>query len=211
MLDLWSEMCARHRVETLAYLAMKTAAVRCGAKPGELLRVPLCGRQGAGGCERIRTVFAQLALPYRVLSESGDGALTLFYHPARLAEALSRPGAVAVLTARGWPVGHGCEALLGELARRWRRAPAHEVGFFIGYPCKDVAGFLSSAPEVTRPGDRWRVFVEEGPSRLLMRFHRRIEFWAAGVCATAPGRTACFRRLAAFPYAFRYHQIMKGA
>ena len=45
-LDHWSLICSRHKEETLTFLTVKTAAVRCGAKPAELLRVPLCGRAG---------------------------------------------------------------------------------------------------------------------------------------------------------------------
>lgn len=211
MLDVWSEICSRHREETLAFLTMKTAAVRCGAKPAELLRVPLCGRQGPDGCGKVRAVFTQLALPYRILSEEGEGALALFFHPARLAEALARPEAAELLRARGWPVGRGLDPLLAELARRWRRGPAHEVGLFVGYPHKDVAGFLGAAPETTRAGDRWRVFGAEGPSRRLMRFHRRLELWAAGVCAAVAEPTERFRRIAAFPFPQLSQHIMKGA
>ena len=87
--------------------------------------------------------------------------------------------------------------MLDELARRWRGSPAHEVGLFLGYPPKDVCGFCHAAPEVTQPGDRWRVFGAEGHSRRLMRRHRRLELWAAGVCLTHATPTERFRRIAA--------------
>lgn len=102
-LDHWSLICSRHKEETLTFLTVKTAAVRCGAKPAELLRVPLCGRAGMAGCDAVRNVFARLGLPYRILSEDAGGALALFYHPTRLNEALSDSRASAFLTRRGCP------------------------------------------------------------------------------------------------------------
>ena len=52
-LDHWSLICSRHKEETLTFLTVKTAAVRCGAKPAELLRVPLCGRAGMAGSPKM--------------------------------------------------------------------------------------------------------------------------------------------------------------
>lgn len=123
--------------------------------------------------------------------------MALFYHPTRLNEALSDSRASAFLTRRGWPTSGGVGPMLDELARRWRGGPAHEVGLFLGYPPKDVCGFCHAAPEVTQPGDRWRVFGAEGHSRRLMRRHRRLELWAAGVCLTHATPTERFRRIAA--------------
>lgn len=208
--DALSLLCSRHREETLSFLTVKTAAVRCGAKPGELLRVPLCGRGGQDGCAKMRVVFAQLGLPYRILSEDGTGALALFYHPAKLAEALRSPEVVRSLSALGYPVDGGLFAILGHLAGRWAKGPAHEVGFFIGYPAKDVLGFRSGAREVTQRGDRWRVFGEVGESRRLMRLHRAVELRAVGVCLRESSPTERFRRIAGFASAARVTQ-KKGA
>ena len=198
LIDAWSMICARHREETLTFLTVKTAAVRCGAKPAELLRVPVSAPQAAGG--RSRGVCAALGLPHRILREDAASDLLLFYHPERLAEALGRPRAAAFLGARGWPAAAGAEAMLDELARRWEAGPTHEVGFFLGYPPKDVAGFLHAAPEVTRPGDRWRVFGEEGESRRLMRLHRALELRATAVCVRDPSPATRFRRIRAFGF-----------
>lgn len=205
----WSLICSRHREETLTFLTVKTAAVRCGAKPAELLRVPLCARAAACGRGGVGDVCARLGLPYRLLSQDSGGALALFFHPARLAAALGAPRAAAFLARRGWPTEAGLEAMLAELARRWQAGPAHEVGLFLGYPPKDVCGFCHAAPETTRPGDRWRVFGEEGPSRRLMRRHRRLELWAAGVCLAHATPTARYRRIGAL--AISTNTTRKGA
>ena len=104
-LDHWSLICSRHKEETLTFLTVKTAAVRCGAKPAELLRVPLCGRAGMAGCDAVRNVFARLGLPYRILSEDAGGALALFYHPTRLNEAFDLSGRKVAVFGTGDSVG----------------------------------------------------------------------------------------------------------
>lgn len=198
-LDEWSMICSRHREDTLSFLTVKTAAVRCGAKPGELLRVPLCERAKGTACAALRTVFARLGLPYRILSEDSGSVLALFFHPLRLSEALRSEEVRALLSGLGYPMGAGTEAALAELAARWRRwGAAHEVGVFLGYPAQDVAGFMASAPSVSAPGDRWRVFGDAARSRRLMRRYRRIELLAAGVCARVGEVSERFRRISAF-------------
>lgn len=194
----WSLICSRHKEDTLSYLTVKTAAVRCGLKPGELLRVPLCGHCRRPGGPAIRSVLSRLGLPYRLLETAPDAALTLFYHPAKLAETLARPEARNLLHGLGYPELTGTEAALTFLSERWRKAPAHEVGVFIGYPARDVAGFLNNAHAVREPGDRWRVSGDGQASRRLMRLYRTAELLAADVCSAFRGTSERFRRIGAF-------------
>ena len=115
----WSLICSRHKEDTLSYLTVKTAAVRCGLKPGELLRVPLCGHCRRPGGPAIRSVLSHLGLPYRLLETAPDAVLTLFYHPAKLAETLTsrspkpsaRPGLSRTHRDRG-----GFDLLVGAVA-----------------------------------------------------------------------------------------------
>ena len=200
ILDYWSTLCSRHREETLPYLTVKTAAVRCGLKPAELLRVPYC-RVMPEGCSKMRSVVTRLGLPYRVLSENDTGALVLFWHPAALVKTLDEPETAAYLRGLGYPVGAGCAAMLAELARRWQDTPAHEVGIFIGYPLKDVRGFCTLEPEPRQPGDRWRIFGGEGDSRRRMALYRHLELSAAAICAAESTDFERFRRIAALSQA----------
>lgn len=192
----WSLICSRHREDTLSYLTVKTAAVRCGLKPGELLRVPLCAPcRRAGGPE---SVLARLGLPYRVLERTATGLLAVFYHPAKLAEALRAPEAQALLKRLGYARTGSTSEALDALAARWAEGPAHEVGLFIGYPPADVAAFLEATPGEGAPGDRWRVAGDGTHSRRLMRLYRTAELLAADICSAVRGTTERFRRIGLF-------------
>lgn len=194
--DVWSEICARHREDSLSYLTVKTAGVRCGIKPGELLRVPGCLKGLKGFCAAFRENLSRLNLPYHLLSGDESGVLALFYDPRCLDATLAREDVRHFLAALGYPTEAGREAMLRELAARWKRnGSAHEVGVFIGYPVADVAGFMAAQRSTASPGDRWRVFGDGDHSRRLMRRYRRVELFAAGVCRQEPDLRKRFERI----------------
>lgn len=119
-----------HRKELLKFLLVKTAAVRRGVKPAELLRVRHC-------------------------PEGGDV----------------------------------CE-FLAELARRFvKDGMPHEVGVFVGYPLKDVEGFMRHLPATPLHGRHgaWRVYGNARESVSLMNRYEREESRAADMLLSASG------------------------
>ncbi|MDO4527800.1 MAG: DUF3793 family protein [bacterium] len=198
--DVWSDICSRHREDTLSYLMVKTAAVRCGVKPGELLRVPGCYKGLNGLCPTFHQRLKDLALPYRVLTSDATGVLVLFYHPTALTTTLSHIETKTFLQSLGYSMESSPLELLETLVHRWQQAPAHEVGIFIGYPLADVEGFMRGHRKrsISTLGDRWQVFSDLAQARRLMRRHRRLELRAAGICAKTTNTTERLKRIAAF-------------
>ncbi|MGN0852707.1 MAG: hypothetical protein ACI4Q3_04950, partial [Kiritimatiellia bacterium] len=76
----------RHRKELLGFLLVKTAAVRQGVKPAELLRVRRCyggvDSEGLRVCLHRRDVYDILGLDYIELKVEADSSLVLFHNPA---------------------------------------------------------------------------------------------------------------------------------
>ena len=75
----------------------------------------------------------------------------------------------------------------------------HEIGVFLGYPLKDVAGFLHR--EQLRPvcrGD-WQVFGNPERSLRLMRRYRFWESFAARIIGECRDLESCLERIAAAP------------
>ena len=132
-------ICESHRKELLRFLLLKTAAVRNGVKPGELLRVRHCySARNAGGfqfCLYRKEIFDLLRLDYLELRTESDSSLVLFYHPSGLADALACPENRAVLRQCGYAENASPADRLAELKRRFSSGKLpHEVGVFIGYP-----------------------------------------------------------------------------
>jgi hypothetical protein len=173
--------CCDHRKNLLRFLLLKTAAVRRGVKPGELLRVRRCFTEetpsGEPVCLHRRDILNILELDHVELLVERDSTLALFYHPEAMKHALCDPGNRAILTRCGYPADADMNELLKELRRRFQSGQdlPHEVGVFLGYPAKDVAGFMANLPRTPVERGRWAVYGDAAESVARMTLYRRIE------------------------------------
>jgi hypothetical protein len=156
-------------------IAIEAAPVWCGARPAMTLRLEGCVRPG-GSCigpwllGREGGLLPALGLEALRLRRSEAGCQWLFFDPALLAARLAEPDVAAFLRARGWP-GEP-RAALARLAAEFSAGPCRcppEVGVFLGYPVRDVAGFIERPAEAL-PLRRslWRVFAPAAESIRLM-------------------------------------------
>lgn len=170
----------RHRKEILRFLLLKTAAVRGGIKPGELLRVRHCYKsrnpEGFQFCLYRNDILRILQLHYLELRVEQNSSLVLFYHPETLAETLSVRENQEVLNRCGYPESGGMEAMLDRLLKRFSEEKfPHEIGIFIGYPAKDVSGFIANLPRTPVHKGAWAVFGDASESVRRMRFYLNAE------------------------------------
>lgn len=183
----------------LRFLLVKTASVRCGWKPGELLRVNRVYRSrdfnGKVICYSWRKVLSLLRLPYHVLRTDRNGALVLFYHPQKLSATLQNEWHVRFLSRFGFPSHGNLAQHLTILQRRFAEVYLpHEVGIFLGYPLKDVVGFIQNAPRVPLRG-RWQVFGNPSESLRIMELYRSIEVYAESILETSLGIENCLEKI----------------
>ena len=96
-----------HRKELLKFLLVKTAAVRQGIKPAELLRVRHCysgvNSEGLRVCLYRSDIYCILGLDYVELSVQEDSSLVLFYNPHALAATLTEARNARWLARMGYP------------------------------------------------------------------------------------------------------------
>lgn len=192
-----------HRLELLRFLLVKTAGVRRGIKPAELLRVRHCYEQtndeGFRFCLYRRDIFFTLRLAYVELAVEAASSLVLFYDPVALAATLESRSVRRWLAELGYPETGAVEDFLGELARRARLGGLpHEVGVFVGYPLKDVVGFMRHLPATPVHNGAWRVYGCAAESLRRMRLYARVEAWAARTLAEAPSLEAFYARIPQF-------------
>ena len=165
----------------LRFLLLKTAAVRRGIKPGELLRVKHCFTEktpsGEPACLHRRDILSILELDYIELLVERESSLVLFYHTKAMEQALRDPANRAILTRCGYPSDADAGRMLAELKGRFLpgHTMPHEVGVFLGYPAKDVAGFMAHLPRTPVAHGRWAVCGDAGESLARMTQYRRIE------------------------------------
>ncbi|MBQ3809084.1 MAG: DUF3793 family protein [Kiritimatiellae bacterium] len=183
-----------HRKELLKFLLVKTAAVRRGVKPAELLRVRHCysgvNSEGLRVCLYRSDIYVILGLDYVELKVEDSSSLVLFYNPESLAATLSENGNRECLVRLGYPEGGDVCEFLAELARRFvKDGMPHEVGVFVGYPLKDVEGFMRHLPATPLHGRHgaWRVYGNARESVSLMNRYEREESRAADMLLSASG------------------------
>ena len=109
-----------HRRALLRFLLVKTAAVRRGVKPAELLRVRHCYAQtnaeGFRFCLYRRDIYFTLRLAYVELKVEEASSLVLFYDPQALAATLDEPHNRRWLVRMGYPAAGTAEAKNAEEA-----------------------------------------------------------------------------------------------
>ncbi|MBR6075290.1 MAG: DUF3793 family protein [Victivallales bacterium] len=189
-----------HRKELLRFLLLKTAAVRCGVKPGELLRVRHCyerrNSEGFHFCLYRKDIFQTLQLDYLELQVDDKSSLVLFFHPQTLGQVLREPENQLVLRHFGYPVEGGLQAMLDYLLQRFamKKIP-HEIGLFIGYPVKDVLGFIQKLPCTPRHYGMWIVFGDPSESLRRMSLYRKAEQAARNILDVCGDLQAFFDQL----------------
>ncbi len=192
-----------HRRVLLRFLLVKTAGVRSGIKPAELLRVRHCYEQtnaeGFRFCLYRRDIFFTLRLDYVELKVEKESSLVLFYARDRLAQTLRVPENQTWLRNLGYPADASLESYLLELKRRAQgESLPHEVGVFVGYPLKDVDGFMRHLPATPLHGGAWRVYGNVVESLRRMRLYARVEEWADAALDSAPSLEAFYARTERF-------------
>ena len=183
-----------HRKELLRFLLVKTAAVRRGVKPAELLRVRHCysgvNSEGLRVCLYRSDIYEILGLDYIELTVEESSSLVLFYNPPVLDATLGERSSRQWLARLGYPENGSPAELLAELRRRFSGSVIpHEVGVFIGYPLKDVDGFMKQLPATPLHGRHgaWRIYGDVGESLVRMNRYEREEAVAANILLSAGG------------------------
>ena len=121
------------------------------------------------------------------LLDAADRTLVLFYRPLALARRLRLPEARRILAKYGYPLTTSLEPQLKHLCERLHRGDSfpHEIGLFLGYPPRDVAGFIAHQGRGFLCCGCWKVYAD------------------------APAAMACFARYEACTSAF-CHRLSQG-
>lgn len=188
-----------------SYLALESAEVIAGVKPANLISIPnrthSCGSNPYIYWKRWGGEVAEAAqLETYTLKDRGNSVLVLLYRADALAELLATSSVRTMLRRAGYSGQMDIPELLATLAHRMDSgAFPHEIGIFLGYPLKDVAGFMGLARIPFTCQGPWKIYGDPSASLKLaetFRWCRRqmaedlancsspfecLEYYAAGV------------------------------
>jgi hypothetical protein len=176
MFEAWKDHISRlprAEADFERWLFVKIAGVLFGDKSGELLvlrsgQFPLSRRQRL---RRIAKLSRSWQISCLLLNRSREGLKVIVYDPERTKDALRRVPDT-IMSRLGYETDIGAHGFLSEIKRRWHhtgRIP-HEVGLALGYPLKDVIGFMGLYPLRYTGGCGWRIYGN--PTRSVRKSRR---------------------------------------
>jgi hypothetical protein len=158
------------------YLFTAASKVLFGGKPGELLLLredPSFGDSLNNLLERAKRLTCIWGAWLFVLGIVSLGARIVIYDRGRVNRALKTARNTPLFIKAGYSDFSSAEEFFAEIGRRWEETGEipHEIGVALGYPLKDVVGFLGLAPLPYIGNYGWKVFGTEEPSiRLRDRY-----------------------------------------
>lgn len=160
-----------------------------GLKTGNLFRCSFRSREGLNS--EIRQLNRQLGrkgIRVVVLSVGESSALIYLYRPDHLQRDMDDPTARRLLQERGYPVDDlgRCVVHLQHRISKCEEFP-HEIGLFLGYPPKDVQGFLEKGPHRCKCTGCWKVYGDVASARST--FSRYKKYTAAYSRMIEKGKT----------------------
>ena len=188
-----------------SFLALELAEVLQGAKPANLIsltnKTRSCGRNlYLLWQEHGADLLEESGLSFRVLADRGNSILLLLYRREALGALLAQKSARVILAKAGYPEPECFEAVLSELcARMAGEGFPHEIGVFLGYPLKDVVGFMGWARLPYTCQGPWKIFGNPEPSLKLAQAHRDCRCQMSRQLASGLNPRDCLRGAATAP------------
>ena len=177
----WRDLAARFcdpRECLASYLALESAEVIAGVKPANLISISNqaypCGRNPYQLWKRWgHEIVEATSLDVHVLTDRGNSVLILLYQPEALHALLGTSAVRAILRRAGYTEDMNLHTLLGRLSNRISSGTfPHEIGIFLGYPLKDVVGFMGLARIPFTCQGPWKIYGNPDASLKLAETFR---------------------------------------
>ncbi len=166
------------------WLFIQGAGVLFGGKTGELLimKKDLFPLPVDRYCAYAESFCASWGLCYRLLVVSEQSLKLIIYRECAVDRRLKRASKKFLHCYLRYPFGLNARRFLDEVSLRWEKTGRipHEIGIALGYPLKDVWGFMGFRSFRCSGSCGWRIFGDPAPSmRIRARYddaRRRAEY-----------------------------------
>lgn len=157
------------------WLFVHAASVLFEHKAGELLTL-LPNQFELSLPQQMRYMNAVCSLwgvAIRLLHQNEQSAKIIVYQPEMVQRQLAQVPHCVLSEELGYPIHLSPDTFLAEVERRWQESDKipHEIGFALGYPVKDVLGYMELTPLPCSGCCGWQVYGDFGSSyRLCQAF-----------------------------------------
>jgi len=166
----WAKAKTYH--EKSLFLVESLAPLVLGIKPSVLLNVSLENEVEWIEFEKLFT--QRKALQTKEIRELNGRMQVIFYQREKLDLVLRQKPVQEFLITMNYPKQYSLDAYLSLLKHRIISLKfPHEVGVFLGYPLKDVLGFMGLLPLPYKRTQGWRIYGDEPPSNEVYEKYRQ--------------------------------------
>ncbi|MDO0822738.1 DUF3793 family protein [Desulfosporosinus nitroreducens] len=158
--------------EKSLFLVESLAPLVLGIKPSVLLNVSLANE--VEWIKFVKLFTQQKALQIKKIRELNGRLQVIFYQREKLDFVLRQKPVQEFLMTMNYPKQYSLDAYLSLLKHRIISLKfPHEVGVFLGYPLKDVLGFMGLLPLPYKRTQGWRIYGDELPSNEVYEKYRQ--------------------------------------
>lgn len=153
-----------------------------GSKPVEIINIPGDINEKEIKIYQIKSFFSNCCkITYRFINTCDSGKRVLFINEKQLAKVLSNKKCINFLKFMGYPSEYELNNYIDELISRLESEEfPHEIGIFLGYPLKDVLGFMGYGRKELVGTCNWKIYGDKEISyRIYNNFVRDKEIMKA--------------------------------
>lgn len=141
-------------------------AVILGSKPAEIINVPGSIEDKQMKLSQIESFFSNCSrITYRIITTHDGGKRVLFINEKSMKNILANKRCINFLKFVGYPSDYELNDYMDELVFRLQSEEfPHEIGVFLGYPLKDVLGFMGYGKNELVEVRNWRIYGDKETS-----------------------------------------------
>ena len=138
-------------------------AVILGSKPAEIINVPGSKEDKKIKLSQIEAFFSNCSrITYRIITTHDGGKRVLFINEKSMEKVLVNKRCINFLKFVGYPADYVLNDYMDELVFRLQSEEfPHEIGVFLGYPLKDVLGFMGYGKNELVEVRNWRIYGDK--------------------------------------------------
>ena len=138
-------------------------AVILGSKPAEIINVPGSKEDKKIKLSKIEAFFSNCSrITYRIITTHDGGKRVLFINEKSMEKVLVNKRCINFLKFVGYPADYELNDYIDELVFRLQSEEfPHEIGVFLGYPLKDVLGFMGYGKNELVEVRNWRIYGDK--------------------------------------------------
>ncbi|MEG0856161.1 MAG: DUF3793 family protein [Terrisporobacter sp.] len=137
-----------------------------GSKPAEIVNIPGSSDEKKMKLSQIQGFFSNCCkITYRIINTCDGGKRVLFINEKLMHKTLDNKRCINFLKFMGYSRNYELNNYMEELVSRLESENfPHEIGVFLGYPLKDVLGFMGYGNKELVEVRNWRIYGDKATS-----------------------------------------------